>query len=162
MAKNKKTLEQLVKEVEDLEKTMRLLVKSRGEFENKRSGVKIDTIFNDEFIGEIKGNGKPSILEKMRKNEEDHEDYDRMKKEIDGNGGIGLCEKYRSHKKMMLMQWGMIFFLIYLALGGNFRGITWDTIKENLGITVESKQVEETVNDERLIIIIEDNKGIKE
>ena len=70
MAKNKKTLSQLTKEVENLKKEMRLLVKERGMLENYRAGTKIDAILEDDFMKEIKGNGKPSILEKMRNNEE--------------------------------------------------------------------------------------------
>ncbi len=158
MAKDKKTVSQLSKEIEDLKKDVRKLVKERGMLESYKAGTKIDAILNDNFIEEIKGNGKPSILEKMRKNEEDHEDYNRIKKEIEGNGEVGLCEKYRTQWKVICVQWGVICFLVYLALGGTFRGITWDKIKENLGITVKTEQVEENIKSEHAVIT-GNNKG---
>ncbi len=143
MAKNKKKAIKPDKKIENLRKEMKKLVKERGMFENSKAGRKIDNILDDDFIKEMRGNGAPSILEKMRNNKEDHEDYNRIKKEIEGNGGVGLCEKYRAHRKMMWIQWYVIIFLVYLALGGSFRGITWDIIKENLGITVKTEQVEQ-------------------
>lgn len=158
MAKNKKKTISIDKKIENVKKEMKRLVKERGMFENSKAGRKIDTILDDNFIKEMRGNGTPSILEKMRKNTDDHEEFERARKEIEGNGGIGLCERYRAHRKIMRIQWCVIAFLVYLALGGSFRGITWGIIKENLGITVKTEQVEQAPVVEKLVVIIEENK----
>jgi len=154
----RKTTTQLSEEIEQLKKDFKKLVKERGMLENKKSGSKIDSLLEDGFLEELRGNGKPSILEKMRDNEKDHEDYDRIKKEIEGNGEVGLCEKYRFQWKMVASQWVVIAFLVYLSLGGNFRGITWESIKENLGITPKIEKIETppTEEEKKPVIIIEE------
>jgi hypothetical protein len=154
MAKNKKTIDKLDKEITKLKKEIKL----RGQFENTRAGKKIDSILNDKFIEEIRGNGKPSILEKMRNNTKDHEDYDRIKKEVEGNGDVGLCEKYRFYGKILAAQWSVILILVYLSLGGSFKGITWEKVKENLGITTKTEQVEPADVDNGKKIIITESK----
>ena len=161
----KKTISQLTTEVEattknieKLEKDVKKLIKQRLILEGQKTGKKIDAILDDLFIKEIRGNGKPSILEKLRSNEKDHEEFERVKKEVEGNGGIGLCEKYRSQRKMTWVQWGAIVFLVYLALGGNFRGITWETIKEKLGITVKQVEQPRIINEIILLEQMEEEK----
>jgi len=157
--KSRKTIAQLSEEIEKLEKNVKKLIKERGMLENQKVGAKIDSLLDDKFLEELRGNGKPSILEKMRNNEKDHEDYERVKKEVEGNGGIGLCEKYRFHWKVITSQWIIIAFLVYLSLGGTFRGITWTTIKESLGITQKTEQIQTPLveEDKRPVIMIEEN-----
>lgn len=145
--KKEELREEFNKKISEVEKEVNKMIKEKSILNNQRIGKKIDILLNDEFLKEIRGNGEPGILEKLRDNKKDHEEYNRIKRTVEGNGEVGLGEKLRNCKKQLWGQWIIIVFLVYLALGGTFRGINWNTIKEKLGISkTEIKQVESIDN----------------
>ncbi|KKK64538.1 hypothetical protein LCGC14_2983190, partial [marine sediment metagenome] len=64
--------------------------------------------------------------------------------QLRGNGDPGIWESVRSIKKnMKIMMWTIIFIFI-LMLGGNYRGVSIESIRERLGLggKQEVKQVD--------------------
>lgn len=138
MAKKKKTKKSAE---DDLKKVVNEVINERIEFENKRVGAKVDVILDEE----------PKNIN--------------VRKLVTGNGGIGLCEKFRTHTlyfratwTVICFQWGVILFLAYLVIAGGYRGMTPEKIREAIA-GAEIEQVElAPVIDQKPVIIIEENK----
>jgi len=164
----KKTVSQLEKEVKELkeyiskieskvDKSIKKNIKERAILENQKVGKKIDSIMDDDFIEEIKGRkDKPGIKEQMRNNEKDHENYNRVKKHVEGNGELGLCGEQVDIKRSLKRLWVIVIVMAILELGGSFRGVTWNSVREKFGLNPKTKQVEQSsASDKKPIVIVE-------
>lgn len=106
------------KKIEELKVEIKTLVKNRSVMENQKMGKKIDSLLQDhEFLISLKGNGVPSVNERLRN--------------IDKN---------------ISWIWKIIVFIIIIDIfGGSIYSISKEKIKELCGIkkNTETKQIEE-------------------
>jgi len=70
---------------------------------------------------------------------------------LKGNGSPGVWESIRWVKWKIRIIFGIIVFIVILILGGNFKGVSLDTIREKLsGYTADTKQVESEIELEKV------------
>ena len=149
MAKKKTTNrdKKIDEKIEELKEELKEIVKEKSILNSERVGKKIDAIIDDSFLKELRGNGKPGVFEKLRDNEKELNDIKEFNKELKGNGKPSVTQEVRSLKNNVRCLWAVIVFIIVFSLGGNYRGITVEKIKEKLFGTdkkdVEIKKVEE-------------------
>jgi hypothetical protein len=64
---------------------------------------------------------------------------------LKGNGKPGIWESIRSLRSSVKIMTTAIVLIVILELGGSFRGITWEKIKEKMGIRekIEIQQIDE-------------------
>ena len=148
--RDKKIDEKMEELKEELKEEIREIIKEKSILNSERVGKKIDAIIDDSFIKELRGNGNPGVFEKLRDNEKELNDIKEFNKELKGNGKPSVTQEVRNLKKNIKCLWTVIIFIIIFSLGGSYRGITVEKIKEKLGIkkNVEVKNVEENVKKE--------------
>ena len=62
---------------------------------------------------------------------------------LKGNGKPGVWESIRLLNKSVKIIIGILVLIVILNLGGNFRGLTWEKIKDKIGMSnTETKQVD--------------------
>ena len=72
-------------------------------------------------------------------------------KTLRGNGDPGIWESVRNIKKnIKIIMWAIAIILI-LSLGGNYEGVTFDSIKEKLGIKKDIQVVKPTMKTTQVI-----------
>ena len=143
--RDKKIDEKMVELKEELKEEIKDIIKEKSILNSERVGKKIDAIIDDSFIKELRGNGSPGVFEKLRDNEKELNDIKEFNKELKGNGKPSVTQEVRNLKNNVKCLWAVIILIIVFSLGGNYRGITVEKIKEKLGIKkdVEVKNVEE-------------------
>ncbi len=149
MAKKKKKTTnreiKIEKKIEELRKEIKEVIKEKSILDSQRVGKKIDDIIDNEFIDELRGNSNPGVFEKLRNTEEHIKNIKEFNKELKGNGKPSITQEVRNLKKNIKVIWMIIGLIVIFSLGGSYRGITIEKIKEKFGIgkNVEIKNVEE-------------------
>ncbi len=155
MAKKKKTTNREIKiekKIEELRKEIKEVIKEKSILDSQRVGKKIDSIIDDEFIHQLKGNSNPGVFEKLRDTEENIKNIIEFNKELKGNGKPSVTQEIRNLKRNIKAMWIIIGFIIIFSLGGSYRGITFERVKEKLGIEkkIEVKNVEKVMGNENI------------
>ena len=75
---------------------------------------------------------------------------------LKGNGTPGVWESIRLLRWRVGINLTLMTIILILVLGGDFRGITFEKIKQRLGLNkTEVKQVEEVIEEEKIDTIVE-------
>ena len=71
------------------------------------------------------------------------DDLDSFDNTLKGNGDPGIWESIRTMKRNIKIILWILAFIVLLELGGNWRGVTFDKIREKLGMkTTQVKEKE--------------------
>jgi hypothetical protein len=145
------------KKLDDLKEEIEHTIKQRAQYDASRTGKMLDTIIDDEFTKELRGNGGPSIFEKIRKGEATLDEMKEYISLIRGNGQPGLMEQIRKTNKALKITWTCIAFLFLAMLGGERFGIG---LKQINNFFLGTKMTERANPDENRRKIVEIDERI--
>ena len=142
MGKKKKTTnrdklmdEKIDEKINGLEKEIKEYIKDKGIMENEKVGKKIDVLIDNEFN------------KYLRNNEE-------FFRSLKGNGSPSVNERLRCINRNIRRLWCSIVIMMIFLLGGEYGGVSIDSVKERLGI--KTKEVIKEEKKEDILIIEED------